>query len=368
MLVIVKIGGSSITIKSQYETLNHTSLEWMTRVLQDSLEDRFLSPEEEERKEEEEEEEVCKDENECVTKDIKKKKKVSMVIIHGAGSFGHHTAKQYGLVGRTTPPPPSSSFSSKEEEEEEEHRYAIQGLVRARHSVQKLNSHILSSLLSHNIHAINMSPCWSVHTLQSHGGSGSVKEEEEEEENGIGHVVKGIQQALSKGIIPILHGDACPYGDARGRNGVGILSGDTLVEAIATHWNEEEEKTRISHVVFVTDIDKVYTSDPKVDADAKPLDVIEIDGESGDIVVNLDKNEENSGGGDDDDDDGVMIDAGESLHDHDVTGGLKTKLGAAASIATKGIPVHIVQCGSKSAERAILGEDDNGGTVVRLLQ
>uniref|UniRef100_A0A7S2HUP3 Aspartate/glutamate/uridylate kinase domain-containing protein n=1 Tax=Helicotheca tamesis TaxID=374047 RepID=A0A7S2HUP3_9STRA len=243
MLVIVKIGGSSITIKSQYETLNHTSLEWMTRVLQDSLEDRFLSPEEEER-----------------------------------------------------------------------------------------------------------------------------KEEEEEEENGIGHVVKGIQQALSKGIIPILHGDACPYGDARGRNGVGILSGDTLVEAIATHWNEEEEKTRISHVVFVTDIDKVYTSDPKVDADAKPLDVIEIDGESGDIVVNLDKNEENSGGGDDDDDDGVMIDAGESLHDHDVTGGLKTKLGAAASIATKGIPVHIVQCGSKSAERAILGEDDNGGTIVRLLQ
>ena len=50
------------------------------------------------------------------------------------------------------------------------------------------------------------------------------------------------------------------------------------------------------------------------------------------------------------------LDVSGSSHDHDVTGGLKAKLSAAASIAQSGIDVMISQCGYKSTERFVKGD------------
>jgi uridylate kinase len=61
--VLVKIGGSSITDKATREALNESALDWFARSLTSSSHGMNLT----------------------------------FVIVHGAGSFGHHTAKEYGL-------------------------------------------------------------------------------------------------------------------------------------------------------------------------------------------------------------------------------------------------------------------------------
>ena len=89
-VVLIKVGGSSITNKAVQETLNEPALEWFAKTIHEA----------------------------CCSSQHQEQQQQSFVIVHGAGSFGHHTAKSYGLRGQTEPPPPriesncSSSSSS----------------------------------------------------------------------------------------------------------------------------------------------------------------------------------------------------------------------------------------------------------------
>jgi isopentenyl phosphate kinase len=80
----------------------------------------------------------------------------------------------------------------------------------------------------------------------------------------------------------------------------GILGGDTLVQIIATNPTITE---RISKTVFLTDVDGVFTKDPKSFSDATLIRNIFIDPLSGKVM-----NEVSASG---------------SSHEHDVTGGLE---------------------------------------------
>jgi isopentenyl phosphate kinase len=98
---------------------------------------------------------------------------------------------------------------------------------------------------------------------------------------------------LRAGLIPVLHGDACLYGS----RGAGILSGDTVMEMIGrAPW--------VSRAIFLTDVDGVFTKDPKSDPSAQLLQEIAVS--NGDIVA-------------------VNLEASGSTHEHDVTGGLKVR-------------------------------------------
>ena len=111
-----------------------------------------------------------------------------------------------------------------------------------------------------------------------------------------------IKEALTAGLIPVVHGDAGLYGgiDELDKLSAGILGGDTLVEMISTHGLLD-----ISSCIFLTDVDGVYSKDPKVyPTDAKLIRRIDIDTSSGKVMT------EN-------------ISASGSLHVHDVTGGLE---------------------------------------------
>jgi Glutamate 5-kinase len=89
----------------------------------------------------------------------------------------------------------------------------------------------------------------------------------------------------------------------------------------------------------------VYTKDPKVYAnEAVLVREILVDPITGSLKIDHD-----------DDDSNGNISASGSTHDHDVTGGLETKLDAAVNVAKVGIPVIITQCGSVSAEQAVKG-------------
>lgn len=203
---------------------------------------------------------------------------------------------------------------------------------------------MVSHLIDQGINAVGISPCMNVPGLMAHGG---------DEKGGATILVRAILESLTAGIIPVIHGDAGLYGFVNEKDlnpcksniSAGILGGDRLVEIIASH---EDIRTHIEKVVFLTDVKGVYTKDPKVNAsDAVLVREILIDPLTGTI---------NAG-------DHGDVNASKSTHDHDVTGGLETKLGAAVNVAKLGIPVMITKCCSVSAEQAINCNDDGNNTT-----
>ena len=166
-------------------------------------------------------------------------------------------------------------------------------------SVKKLNSAVVSHLLEKGVNAVGISPCLNVPGLMAHGG---------DEYNGATLLVRSICETLSAGLVPVIHGDAGLYGkfdDSSIMNrhlsmSAGILGGDTLVEIIARNPLINE---RILKTVFLTDVEGVFTKDPKVFPDATLVRNIFIDPLNGKIIN--------------------AISASGSSHEHDVTGGLE---------------------------------------------
>ena len=96
--------------------------------------------------------------------------------------------------------------------------------------------------------------------------------------------------------------------------------------------------------------------------DAKLISKIEINPHSGEIDSIKIKGGNDSGNKEIDD---VQLEIVGSSHEHDVTGGLKAKLGTAVIVAQAGIDVHIVRCCSQTAEQVLRGVDNvQLGTVI----
>lgn len=243
-VVLIKVGGSSITQKAVKETLNVEALNWFVRT-------------------------------------ISQLEGLSFVLVHGAGSFGHHMAKEHGLRGQTEPPKimVDSDIETKRER--------MRGLSRTRLSVQKLNQAIVSAFLEQGQAAVGISPCFGVPGVQAHGGGETAKT----------LLRETVKLSVDAGLIPILHGDACLYG----KDGAGILSGDTVTEILGrASW--------VSHVVFLTDVDGVFTADPNKAVNAVLLRDLTVDTVSAKITST------------------EALNASGSSHDHDVTGGLQVRL------------------------------------------
>ena len=259
-VVLVKVGGSSITNKETKESLNEESLEWFSQTLSAAIGLRFQAPHS----------------NQCERPNESR----AFILIHGAGSFGHFSAKAYGLQGQAREPDSANGF----ELDDEERRWKMKGLSETRLSVQKLNHLVVSSLVSHGINAVGLSPCFGVPQLHAHGGNllGATDALE-----------ATVRDTIYAGLVAVLHGDACLYG-----NGAGILSGDTLMKILG-------KSNLVSEVIFITDVDGVFTEDPRENPSAKLLRYISVDRMTGEITTDLT--------------------ASGSSHDHDVTGGLKVR-------------------------------------------
>lgn len=271
--ILVKIGGSSITDKASREALNQSALNWFAQSL---------------------------------TSSSHRNHNRTFVIVHGAGSFGHHTAKEYGLGSNGV------AMSA----------HVGQGLAATRLSVQTLNRHVVQTLLASGIPAVGISPCFG----GVHGESWGLLE-------------RIVKDTVASGLVPVLHGDACLSPDNQRAY---ILGGDALMERFGTlDW--------ISRAIFITDVDGIFTADPRHDESAELVPSIEINAH-GQLLQST-----------------VTIKATGSSHAHDVTGGLEAKLAAAVTIAKSGTEVVIVKCGSKSAEAVLSGSSDYElGTEVKL--
>jgi isopentenyl phosphate kinase len=205
-MFIVKLGGSVITDKSKQE--------YFRQNIMDNLSEKI------------------------------KKADKEIILVHGAGSFGHILAKKYKL---------NDGYKSDKQ---------IEGFSVTHASVQKLNTLVLSSLHNNKVPAISIAP-HSILKLDNH----NLKE--------INHKI--FKEYLNKSFTPVTFGDVV----LDKKLGFSICSGDLLVKALA-------EKFKPEKIIFVLDEDGIYKSNPKIDENAEFINSTTAD-KLQDLITSLDE-------------------------------------------------------------------------------
>ncbi|EFJ50261.1 hypothetical protein VOLCADRAFT_89200 [Volvox carteri f. nagariensis] len=228
------------------------------------------------------------------------------VLVHGAGSFGHHPASEYGVARGNLSDP----------------RVRL-GFTLTRSSVTRLNGLVTGELVAAGITAVGLSPLGLYTTCgrQVHNSGAAA-----------------VADCLRAGLVPVLHGDAV----LDEQLGCTILSGDTLVRDLA-------ERLRPQYVVFLTNVTGVYDRPPEEEG-ARLLRRIVVRKDGSWRVAEAD------GGGE--------VDVRMTADAHDVTGGIALKVEEAARVARLGVPVIIAKAGSEDGAAACrLGPQVADGTA-----
>ena len=157
-------------------------------------------------------------------------KEIQVVIVHGAGPFGHIPAKEYKLTegGKTS--------------------WKVHGMALTHQNMEKLNSEVIETLIEAGLDAITIQPS-AITTLKN----GEI----------VDFPVGNIKHMLNLGLTPVLYGDV----SIDLETDLNILSGDKIVPYLA-------EKLEAQKVVVVTSFNGIFDKHPN-DADAKKIDVID---------------------------------------------------------------------------------------------
>lgn len=161
---------------------------------------------------------------------IYKKREHKVVVVHGAGSFGHPIVKRYGLHKGMSTDVQKLAYSQ-----------TLQNML-------KLNGIVVQSLIETGVPAVSLPP----HAFATHAG-GKFKN--------LNHKV--VEMYLKNDQVPVLFGDAV----LDKQWGCSILSGDVIVSYLA-------RKLKARKVVFLSDVDGIFSSDPKEDPSAKLITLI----------------------------------------------------------------------------------------------
>ncbi|MEM2899181.1 MAG: isopentenyl phosphate kinase [Thermoplasmata archaeon] len=198
------------------------------------------------------------------------------ILVTGAGSFGHILAKKYKLNEGLT----SCDFNQ------------ISGLARVQRDVRVLNLKICNALLKYNLSPVSLPPSAMVRCRLGKISS-------------LDHTI--FKYYLDLGTIPVTFGDVVLDSE----RGFCICSGDLMMEELSREF-------KFDFAVFVTDVDGVFDSDPKVCRSAKLIKEIKVDAK----VENLLRDE--------------------AIATIDVTGKMLGKVKSALRIASNGTDVYII--------------------------
>ncbi len=186
--LVVKLGGSVITDKTRLKTLRPRVLARLAREVKEAR---------------------------------------PLVVVHGAGSYGHQRAKRYGLsAGARGAPDEGANFA------------------RVHGDVRELHAHVLDAFARARVPAVGISPL-ACGVLD--GGTFTDFNSEP------------FELALRQGLTPVTFGDAV-FDRSRG---FGIVSGDVLVARLA-------ESLGARRAVYATAADGIFDKDP-VASDARLL-------------------------------------------------------------------------------------------------
>lgn len=184
--LLIKFGGAAITNKSKLETLCSDALQQGA---------------------------------ELVRRCFEAGKRV--IVVHGAGSFGHHHAKNHRVNEGLT--------------DDTKHI----GFCLTRNSVTTLNKHVVESLTNIGVPAVSCPafPSWKT-------TKGEVEQWPKED----------FVDVIKAHFVPVCHGD-CVLDTHKGWS---ILSGDTIIQILCKNFDVER-------VVFLTDVSGVYDRPPDQD-------------------------------------------------------------------------------------------------------
>ncbi|KAM3498718.1 hypothetical protein MY10362_007982 [Beauveria mimosiformis] len=312
--VVVKLGGAAITDKSAPDTLSHNM---------DSLMDSVAH----------------------AYHHVLRPSGRQLILIHGAGSFGHPPAKKYqvkaGWTARLDVACGGSGSSSGDGGgDDEQARDNVKfGMALTRQRVLQLHLDVLQRL-----HARQRMPVLSVSTYDTvDTDNGAVTAASS------ARLVTRVQQVLEAGFVPLLFGDAVLDRTL----GATILSGDALMYHLA-----ERLPAVVERCVFVTDVAGIFTLDPKRFPDDAVLIKTMCCSDSAGSSAAIDKEEEEAAAV-------VAAAVVAAASVDDVTGGMRSKWQWAKRIVTDAKQVReVVICRVEDSGRAIgyqgSGSKDHG--------
>ncbi|CAO3589183.1 unnamed protein product [Absidia cylindrospora] len=170
-----------------------------------------------------------------------------MILIHGAGGYGHPPAKRYLVKQGWRNQGNAISAGNTGSEATKKHALTEQdqkfGFSSTRQQVLNLHQHLLQRLQSFGLPVVTVSAFDHVQTKEGEPTRESSR-----------RLALRVQHLLSLGFIPLLFGDA--VFDLTW--GCTILSGDVIMYQLAMYLPHG-----VDRCVFVTDVQGIYTDDPK---------------------------------------------------------------------------------------------------------
>ncbi|MDI9437339.1 MAG: isopentenyl phosphate kinase [Euryarchaeota archaeon] len=159
-----------------------------------------------------------------------------LLIVHGAGSYGHRHAYHYQI---------GAPILDGEDLARKRLGFSI-----THQGVQELNLEVCRALLDQKIPAVPLSPSSFIHTHH--------KRIEEFETDLIG-------QYLELGLVPVLYGDVVLDQDLKIK--MAVLSGDQILQYLAQQLGAEQ-------VILGTDVDGIYNRNPKTHPNAQLIPLV----------------------------------------------------------------------------------------------
>ncbi len=262
-MIILKIGGSAITVKdADQPTIDEDNLDRIAEEISNYNDD--------------------------------------LVIVHGAGSYGHIYAKKYSIGDIISNP--------------SDHLYKIEGLCITQASVQLLNYIVCEKLQEKGVPAVGIKPSSFVITDNKR-----IKLCDTEV----------IKRYIDNGFVPVIYGDAVlDYNDYVK---FAIISGDQLITYLASDLKADK-------VILSSDVDGIYTDNPKTNPDAKLLDVVTRE---------------------------TSLKLSENSNQADVTGGMNGKIKELLELADQDVQSQIINAEVPgNISLAVTGKDVKG-TIIR---
>ncbi|WP_405281672.1 isopentenyl phosphate kinase [Methanobrevibacter sp.] len=192
-MIILKIGGSILTNKDAVSEVDTKSLKRIASEVKSSLDNSFKE----------------------------------LIIVHGAGSFGHPPAKKYKIG---------------EKFDESEYPQKRIGFCETQNAVKKLNMYICEAFIEEGLPAVAIPASSFMRATNKRITDGNLD---------------SFKRYLEKGFIPVIYGDVVLDDELE----ICVISGDQLIQYLAKNLNPDM-------VVLGTDVDGVYNKNPKTHDDA----------------------------------------------------------------------------------------------------
>ena len=192
-MIILKIGGSILTNKDAVSEVDTKSLKRIASEIKSSLDNSFKE----------------------------------LIIVHGAGSFGHPPAKKYKIG---------------EKFDESVYPQKRIGFCETQNAVKKLNMYICEAFIDEGLPVVAIPASSFMRATNKRITDGNLD---------------SFKKYLQKGFIPVIYGDVVLDDELE----ICVISGDQLIQYLAKNLNPDM-------VVLGTDVDGVYNKNPKTHDDA----------------------------------------------------------------------------------------------------